>query len=195
MSLPPDAHAVLDFWFGAPGSETYGQQRKLWFVKSEETDARIRSHFGALTDAAISGACPDWGNSPRASLAIVLLLDQFARNIHRNTPRAFAGDAQALAIAKRMVTEGDDQALLPVERIFAYLPFEHAEDIGEQRMSLRLFRALASEHTGFDSTLDYAQRHHAVIERFSRFPHRNAILGRTSTPDEADYLAQPGSGF
>ncbi len=195
MSLPPDAQAVLDFWFGAPGSDTYGRQRKLWFVKRDETDAHIREHFGALTDSALDGRVPDWGTTPRAALAQLLLLDQFPRNMHRNTPRAFAGDATALSIAHDLVSRGGDQTLIPVERIFAYLPFEHSEDIGNQRMALRLFRALADEHAGFESTLDYAERHYAVIERFGRFPHRNAILNRISTPEELSYLAQPGSGF
>jgi len=195
VSLPPDAQAILDFWFGAPGTDDFGRQRKFWFIKREETDAQLRSAFGEQVECALDGGLTAWDATPRGTLARILLLDQFARNIHRGTPRAFAGDAAALKAAKHLVESGEDSRLIPGERIFVYLPFEHAEDIGEQRMALRLFRALDTEQAGFESTLDYAERHHAVIERFGRFPHRNAILGRTSTPDELDYLATPGSGF
>jgi len=195
VTLSADARAVLDAWFGAPGSDAYGRQHAWWFIKRDDTDAQLRTQFAPLVERALVGEMRDWENSPRAALARLLLLDQFPRNLFRNTPGAFAGDMMALAAAKRLVAAGDDQALIPVERIFAYLPFEHAEDLDEQRMSLQLFRALADEHAGFDGTLAYAERHHAVIARFGRFPHRNRILNRASTPEELDFLAQPGSGF
>ena len=190
-----DARSVLDFWFGAPGSETYGQQRRFWFLKRSDTDATIRERFGTITDTALNGGLGDWDDTARGMLAHVLVLDQFTRNIHRNTARAFAGDAMARALARRLVDSGDHATLLPVERIFVYLPLEHAEDAALQAESVALFTALAADHPGFDTTLDYARRHRDVIERFGRFPHRNAILGRPNTLEESDYLAQPGSGF
>ena len=153
----------------------------------------MRAHFGAAVESAIAGALPAaWAASP---LAEILLLDQFTRNIFRGTPRAFAGDARALVLARRMVAGGADAALDAVERAFVYLPFEHAEDPASQDESVRLFTALAAADARQDSSLDYAHRHRDVIRRFGRFPHRNAILGRASTAEEGAYLAQPGSGF
>ena len=128
-------------------------------------------------------------------LAEILLLDQFTRNIFRGQPRAFAGDARALALAQALVASGADRALTTIERWFAYLPFEHAESLPLQDKSVRLFTALAAEDERLADALDYAQRHRDVIRRFGRFPHRNAVLGRPSTADERDYLAQPGAGF
>jgi len=190
-----DAQSVLDFWFGAPGSETHGQQRRFWFLKRDDTDASIRARFGSLTESALAGGLDHWDDSTRGTLAHILVLDQFTRNIHRDTPRAFAGDPMARTLARRLIDSGEHAALMPVERIFAYLPLEHAEDAALQDESVALFTALAAAHEGFDSTLDYARRHQDVITRFGRFPHRNAILGRQSTTGEAAYLAQPGSGF
>jgi uncharacterized protein (DUF924 family) len=122
------------------------------------------------------------------------VLDQFPRNMFRGTPRAFAADARALELARDAVGRGFDQVFLPVQRWFTYLPFEHAEDLAMQRESLRLFERLAADAAGA-GTFTYAMRHYAVIARFGRFPHRNAILGRESTPDELAFLAQPGSSF
>ena len=127
-------------------------------------------------------------------IALLIVLDQFPRNMFRGTPRAFAADARALALARDAVGRGFDEVLLPVQRWFVYLPFEHAEDLAMQRESLRLFERLATDAAGA-GTLTYAMRHYAVIERFGRFPHRNAILGRASTPEELAFLAQPGSSF
>jgi uncharacterized protein (DUF924 family) len=123
------------------------------------------------------------------------VLDQFTRNAFRGTARAFAGDARALAAAQAMVGAGQDLALPPLRRAFVYLPYEHAESHAMQDEAVRLFTRLAAQAPGFESMLDYAQRHHAVIARFGRFPHRNAALGRASTPDEIAFLAEPGSGF
>ncbi len=192
---PPAAQAVLDFWFGTPGSDEYGTQRALWFRKRDETDAHIRAQFGALTATALDGGLRDWDASTRGLLARILVLDQFTRNIHRNTPRAFAGDPLAREAARQLIDSGAHEQLTPVERIFVYLPLEHAEDARLQAESVQLFQTLADAHAGFASTLDYALRHQEVIARFGRFPHRNAILGRTSSAQEADYLAQAGSGF
>ncbi|MCB1939104.1 MAG: DUF924 domain-containing protein [Rhodocyclaceae bacterium] len=193
--LPDSAGAVLDFWFGAPHDPVHGQQRALWFQKRKATDEAIRTAFLADIERALAGDLTHWTAVPRGALAHILLLDQFTRNVFRDTPRAFAGDTQALEIAQQCVDAGTHLALLPVERVFVYLPFEHAEDAHAQRVAVRLFEALAQAHPGFEDTLDYARRHQAVIARFGRFPHRNAILGRTSTAAEIAYLAEPGSGF
>ena len=185
---------VLEFWFGAPDSPEFGRPRAPWFVKSAEFDALIRDRFLATHEAAAAGALDAWSSRPLAALALAVVLDQFPRNMFRGTPRAFAADARALALARNAVQRGFDAVLLPVQCWFVYLPFEHAEDLGAQRESLRLFERLATDAAGA-GTLTYAMRHYAVIERFGRFPHRNAILGRASTPEELAFLAQPGSSF
>jgi uncharacterized protein (DUF924 family) len=187
---------VLDFWFGAPGSAFDGQARREWFVKDDAFDAVIRTRFGPAIEQALAGGLRAWDEEgPAGTLARILVLDQFTRNAHRNTPGAFAGDALALAAARTLVDGGDDAALTPLQRAFVYLPFEHAEDIAMQERAVALFGALAGAHAGFDDMLDYARRHQAVIERFGRFPHRNEILGRASTPEETAFLRQPGSRF
>jgi uncharacterized protein (DUF924 family) len=185
---------VLEFWFGAPDSPEFGRPRSPWFVKSAEFDAHIRDRFLPTHEAAASGALDAWSERPLAALALAVVLDQFPRNIFRGTPRAFAADARALALARGAVEQRFDEVLLPVQRWFFYLPFEHAEDLAAQRESLRLFERLAVDAAGA-GTLTYAMRHYAVIERFGRFPHRNAILARESTPAELAFLAQPGSSF
>lgn len=182
---------VLDFWFGA----TPGVARPEWFRKDEAFDASIRERFGALIEAALAGGLRDWDATPQGALARVLLLDQFTRNSFRGTARAFAGDALALQAARAMLQRGDDRALALLERVFVYLPFEHAEDRAAQRESVRLFEALASEHPSSADFADYARRHAVVIERFGRFPHRNAVLGRASTDEEHAFLREPGSSF
>jgi uncharacterized protein (DUF924 family) len=190
------AHEVLDFWFGTPASPMFGQARREWFVKDPAFDADIRSRFGAVIEQALAGALGDWDAvGPQGTLARILLLDQFTRNAYRDTPRAFAGDALALAAARALVDAGAERALMPVQRTFVYLPFEHAEDASLQERAVALFATLAADHPGFESNLDYAHRHRDVIARFGRFPHRNAILGRVSTPQELEFLRQPGARF
>jgi uncharacterized protein (DUF924 family) len=187
---------VLDFWFGAPGSLEAGKPRREWFVKKDEFDAVIRDRFGATIDQALAGGLREWDEKgPQGTLARILVLDQFTRNAHRNTPLSFAGDALALAAAKSLVDSGADRELPPLQRAFAYMPFEHAEDAYMQERAVELFGVLAAEHPGFDEMLDYAHRHRGVIARFGRFPHRNEILGRASTPEEVEFLRQPGSRF
>jgi uncharacterized protein (DUF924 family) len=185
---------VLDYWFGAPGSPEHGQTRALWFSKSEATDETIRNRFGSIVEVALRGELDSWasGDAPQA-LALILLLDQFTRNIYRDTSRAFAGDAAALSVAKAMVADGRDRALLPVERCFTYLPYEHSENLADQHESLRLFGQLAD--AGHPELLQWAVKHHEIIVRFGRYPHRNAQLGRESTAEEIEFLKQPGSGF
>jgi len=184
---------VLQFWFGEPGSAEPPRPRDLWFTKSDATDRLIADRFGAIVEDAILGKHDTWAASPREALALILVLDQFTRNIFRGTPRAFAGDARALALATRLVDTARDLALTPMERWFVYMPFEHSERLVDQYESVRLFERLAAD--GLDAPLDWARRHFDVVARFGRFPHRNVILGRESTPEEAEYLKQPGSGF
>lgn len=190
MEAPARARDVLEFWFGPPPHAA----RDLWFRKDAAFDAEIRARFGDLVGAAVAGAFGDWCATPHGALARIVLLDQFTRNLFRDTPRAFAGDDRALATALDAVDRGFDRSLDFFERWFCYMPFEHSEDVAMQERSVRLFAALAAE-SGNPTPLDWAERHAAVIRRFGRYPHRNAILGRASTPEELAYLREPGAGF
>jgi uncharacterized protein (DUF924 family) len=185
---------VLTFWFGAPDSPEFGRQRLCWFRKTDDFDALIRDRFGAMHERAARGELAAWADRPLSALALTIVLDQFSRNMFRGEPRAFATDAMALSVARMVVERGFDDALLPAHRWFAYLPFEHAEDLDAQRQSLELFEQLRDDPASATSIL-YAAKHYAVIARFGRFPHRNAILGRVSTATELVFLAQPGSSF
>ncbi len=189
----PIRDEILDFWFGSPNTPGYGEARAEWFRKDPAFDGALRDRFGSAIDSALAGGFIEW-TDPRGALARVLLLDQFTRNSYRDTPRAFAGDAIALAIAEEAVARGDDAGLIPVERCFLYLPFEHAESMVVQQQSIALYTRLASE-TGLADPLVWAERHAAVIRRFGRYPHRNVILGRASTSEEIAFLATPGSSF
>ena len=193
--MDAQAQEVLDFWFLPPDNLDYGQSRVEWFRKDEAFDAHIRARFGTLIDAAIEGGLRAWEATPHGALARLIVLDQLTRNVYRGTPRAFAGDAQALALAVALTQAGQDEQLPPMLRAFAYLPFEHAEDLAMQARAVELFQLLSQAQPGFDGMLDYAQRHQEVIARFGRFPHRNAILARPSTPEEVEFLRQPGSSF
>jgi uncharacterized protein (DUF924 family) len=192
---PLPAQEVLDFWFGAPGSAEHGQARKFWFEKNAATDRDIQQRFGALVERALRGELAPWAAQAPAALAQIVLLDQFTRNSFRDTPRAFAGDARALAAASAMVGARHDEALPPVQRAFVYLPFEHAEGLAMQDEAVRLFTRLAAAAPELQGMLDYAHRHREVIARFGRFPHRNLALGRHSTAEEEAFLQQPGSSF
>lgn len=189
------AQKILDFWFLPPDHPGHGQARMEWFRKDDGFDAQIRAYFGALIDAAIAGDLGEWDATPHGALARLIVLDQFTRNVYRGTPRAFAGDAWALALAVAMTQQGLDQQLPPMLRAFVYLPFEHAEDLAMQARAVELFQRLSQAQPGFESMLDYAERHQEVIARFGRFPHRNTILGRASTSEEVEFLRQPGSSF
>ncbi|MEP7056929.1 MAG: DUF924 family protein [Caldimonas sp.] len=190
-----EAQRVLDFWFGAPGATMHGTTRPEWFRKDPQFDVSIAAHFGALIERGLRGELDGWAATPESALAQVIVLDQFTRNAFRDTPRAFAGDSRALAAAQAMVGARQDEALAPVRRAFVYLPFEHAEGLAMQQESLRLCKRLVDAVPEMASSLDYAQRHHAIIQRFGRFPHRNKILGRLSTTEEIGFLKTPGSGF
>ncbi|WOB10003.1 DUF924 family protein [Piscinibacter gummiphilus] len=187
------AAEVLQFWFG--DGPPYAD-RPEWFRKSDAFDREIERRFAALIETALQDGLAAWAAEPATALARVILLDQFPRNVFRNTPKAFAGDPLALAAARAMVERGQHTALAPVQRVFVYLPFEHAEDLAAQDTSVQLFGDLAREAPEAGAGwLDYAERHHAIVARFGRFPHRNAILGRPSTPEETAFLSQPGSSF
>ena len=194
MTTPAD---VLSFWFGQPGDAEYLQSRAIWFRKSAPFDAEVRSRFGGAVDAALAGELGAWSetrNDPaHGTLALILLLDQFTRNMFRDTAQAFAGDAQARALAVRAIDAGWNLKLAPIERMFTYLPFEHSESLRDQYEAVWLFEQLAA--AGLPDQLPWSQKHFEVIRRFGRFPHRNEILGRTSTAEELAFLAQPGSRF
>lgn len=200
-SLPDQ---VLTQWFGSarPDNAQALQHKAQWFTKSAEFDEQLRQRFGTAVEAALAGSLGHWATQgPWGQLALVILLDQFTRNIHRNTSKSFAGDPQALTLALQAMESGVDQQLPEVVRVFMYLPLEHAEDPAMQARCVAAFEGLlqgaedAALRDYLTGSLDYAHRHQVVIERFGRFPHRNAILGRASTADEQAYLAQPGSGF
>lgn len=193
---------MLTYWLGAaePTDASALTRQQLWFTKSEAVDAEMHTRFGAQVAAARAGQLQGWAQTARGRLALVLLLDQFTRNTARGQPESFAGDAQALALAQQGLDNGHWEALPALGRFFLALPFEHAEDPALQERSVALFTALAAQATPetravLHSALDYARQHQAVVARFGRFPHRNAILGRASTPAEQAYLAQPGAGF
>lgn len=183
---------VLDFWF-SDGRDGY---REAWFKRDEAFDAEIRSRFGELVVPAREGRLDGWADTAEGALALTILLDQFPRNLFRGSPEAFASDPHALALARRVIRERIDLCMTPVERGFLYLPFEHSEAMKAQNESVAAFEGLrdfpACAKPG--GTIDYAWRHWHVIRRYGRFPHRNAVLGRTSTPAELAYLAT-GGGF
>lgn len=191
----PLAQQVLDFWFGASAAPFYGQARDVWFRRDAQFDRRIGERFAALIDAALAGDFAHWQGDALSALAHIIVLDQFTRNVFRDQPRAFSGDEQALAAAHAMLAAKQHLGLLPVQRAFVYLPFEHAEDIAAQEQSVQLFGELAAAAPQLADMLDYAHRHRDIIARFGRFPHRNVILGRSSTAAEIAFLQQPGSRF
>jgi uncharacterized protein (DUF924 family) len=203
MGLAPQARAVLDCWFDAPDAPHFGEEHKRWFSRDEVFDAMLRERFGALIDAAVDASSHNasatsldhWQATSLGALALIIVLDQFSRNCHRNTPRAFAADRKALRIAQQMIAGGADRLLPTVHhRAFAYLPFEHDETLASQRESLCLFKRLEAEPGG-KSYYRFAVRHAEIIERFGRFPHRNGVLGRSSTDEERAFLRERGSSF
>lgn len=194
MGEPPAAREVLDFWFGTEQDSIAEHGKSLWFVKSAAIDAEIRRRFLSAYELGSAGQLGEWRTSALGNLALVVLLDQFPRNMFRGDARAFAADPLAREVAAQAITRGFDQELKALERVFLYLPFEHSESLADQQRSLALFAGL-SEFAETREMLRYAQLHYDVVERFGRFPHRNAILGRESTAAEREFLAQPGSSF
>ena len=174
-----------------------------WFGKDEATDREIRTNFEQDHQRAVRGGYDDWQGTPRGSLALVVLLAQFPRNMYRGTPRAFASDSRALSICHRAVEKGDDRKLDLIRRMFLCMPLMHSESMGDQRKSTECFRMLVEEarrkrsanETFLASSFDYARKHAEIIERFGRYPHRNRALGRESTPEEIEFLEEPGSSF
>jgi uncharacterized protein (DUF924 family) len=193
-ATPAEARAVLDFWFLPESDPGHGFPRPQWFRKDADFDLAIRERFGALHAKAACGGMEDWGGSPRAMLALIVVLDQFSRNLFRDDARAFAQDARALECAKRVVDREWDLAMRPVERQFCYLPFEHSEKLGDQDRAIALFSGLGRYPETRDLAM-WAEKHRVIIRRFGRFPHRNAALGRQSTPEEEAFLAGPDSRF
>lgn len=174
---------VLAFWFDE-------LKPSDWFAKSDKLDGEIRTRFGDLHRQAMAGELDHWVDDDAGALALVIVLDQFSRNIHRNSPGAFAGDHKALQIAAAMVQSGRDKNLDATQRLFLYMPYMHSESLAVHQQAVKLFTDL-----GLEKNLDYELRHKAIIERFGRYPHRNAILGRESTPQEEAFLQTPGSSF
>jgi uncharacterized protein (DUF924 family) len=185
---------ILDFWFGAPDDPEFGRPRKAWFTNDPAFDDEMRRRFLADYEKAARGELDALRSSAEGCLALCILLDQFPRNAFRGDPRAFATDAQAVAVAEHAIAQGFDRQLLPVQRWFLYLPYEHSEDLAHQRRAVELFGAV-SEAMHDPEPVEWAVKHLRVIERFGRFPHRNAVLGRTSTPEEIEFLKGPDSSF
>jgi uncharacterized protein (DUF924 family) len=185
---------ILDFWFGKPSSNDYGMFRPSWFEVNPELDREICDRFLTDYQAAARGNLDTWKETALGCLTLILLLDQIPRNIYRGMPQAFATDPQAVALAKYAVANGFDSQLLPIQRWFIYLPLEHSENLADQRQCLDLFTQLP-ESPEKQMGVEFARRHYQVIEKFGRFPHRNQILERETTPEEAEFLMQPGSSF
>lgn len=192
MSDQPTAREVLFFWFGAPPEQ--GKRHKTWFEKDPAFDRDIRQRFLPLYGRAARGELAHWKERPDGCLALIIVLDQLPRNMFRGTARAFAADPLALETARHAVAQGFDRNYSPVERLFAYLPFEHSERLEDQLRACALMEPLQA----FPETADtyrYAVAHRDIIQRFGRFPHRNTVLGRTSTAEEIEFLKEPGSSF
>jgi uncharacterized protein (DUF924 family) len=190
---------VLSFWLGEDGAAPLANAKR-WFAKDAAFDEEVRARFGEAIDAAVRGELASWRETPRGRLALVVLLDQLSRNAFRDTPRSFAQDPLALEIAEESMAAGDAAALSPIQRAFLAMPLMHAEDRARQRRCVEIFTELHAGASGelagyFENALDFAKRHAAIVERFGRFPHRNAILSRESTPEEREFLAKPGSSF
>lgn len=197
--------SILEFWFGTDPDDqvTAKQQGKLWWQKRDDTDAMILQRFGSYVQEAASGVLEPWTASPEGLLALIILTDQFPRNMYRETPQSFAFDHQARAWCKQGLAAGMDLTLRPIQKVFFYLPLEHSESLADQEQSVQLFSGLAAadidngQQKGqtFTGYVDYAIRHRDIIARFGRFPHRNRILGRVSSIEEESFLKEKGSSF
>lgn len=192
---------ILEFWFG-PGDDPWEVDQEIssrWFEGGESFDAEIRQRFGEELERAIRGEYDGWKETPSGRMALILILDQFSRNIFRESPRAWSQDLLAQKLTLEGMARGDDETLRPIERCFYYLPLEHAEDLQLQRMSLREYTRLADDAPYgaefVSEAVRYAERHFEIIERFGRFPHRNDVIGRPTSSEEAEFLQQPNSSF
>lgn len=194
---------VLMYWFGAlEGPEDRDKEAaRKWFQSTAQDDAEMRERFRDVHEKASRGELDAWTETPRGRLALVVLLDQFSRNMWRGTPKAFAQDARAYRLACEGVARGDDQQLWPIERVFLYMPYEHQESPEAQGACLGLMQALVDDTSAsalqevMRGYLRHAHHHHEIIERFGRYPHRNEILGRESTDEEVTYLTEGGARF
>lgn len=192
LAIDDSARQILTFWFGE--GEDYGKSRQQWFRKDTAFDDEIHARFAALYAQAAAGKLAHWQEQPLDCLALIILLDQFPRNMFRGTGRAFESDSLARDAARHALAQGYDRNMLPVERQFVYLPLEHSELLAEQEQCLTLMKELSA----FPDTHDlhvWSEKHLVIIRRFGRFPHRNRLLGRESTAEEIEFLRQPGSGF
>lgn len=194
--------SIRTYWFGTTtdDSTTIGTQSTLWWGKRDDVDIEIRTRFEALLIQAGKGQLDAWLKTPIGHLALILLTDQFPRNIYRNSARAFSFDAHALGWSKAAIARGIDRQCRPIERVFLYLPLEHSEERNDQAEAVRQFEALAVEvpphiRPAFEDFADFARRHREIVDRFGRFPHRNAALARESSAEETAFLRLPGSGF
>ncbi|WP_299484634.1 DUF924 family protein [Acaryochloris sp. IP29b_bin.137] len=193
---------IGEFWFGSSQDDldVVQQRSKLWWSKNPEVDTEIKARFSCYLPKVVSGELEVWRQTPLGTLALILLTDQFSRNMFRGTAEAFAYDEIASTLCKQGLKDGTDQALRPIQRVFFYLPLEHSESLADQEHCLQLFQRLAEERepylqSTFESYIDFALRHRNIIDRFGRFPHRNAILNRISTQAEIEFLKTPGSSF
>jgi uncharacterized protein (DUF924 family) len=188
----PGAGDVLDFWFGTGAAR--GKARPEWYRKDPAFDEDLRHRFGTLHGEASRHEIDSWRARPDSMIALIVVLDQFSRNLYRDDPRAFAQDDYACECARQAIARGDEQKLIPVERQFLYMPFEHSESEADQEYAIAKMRSLDAfpETKGL---VEWAERHAVIIRRFGRFPHRNAVLGRESTAEELAFLEQPGSRF
>ena len=202
-----EARSIREFWFGSLPLSADALERRMsfWFggdseAEARQRDAQIRTRFGALLARAAGGQLASWSDGPRGRLSLIILLDQFPRNIFRGSARAFAYDTQALALTLSGMQSAADAALDAVERMFFYMPLQHAESRDVQDESVAAFRRLLGEapdelRAAFQDTLQWAEKHRAVIEQFGRFPHRNPVLARASTAEEERWLRAGGADF
>jgi len=200
--MDPRARVILDYWFGDLNvtSGYFDERNKLWFGGGKKTDEYIRAQFEPWLKLALSGEFENWKTTPKESLALIVLLDQFSLNLYREQPASYENSAKVIPLVKEMVQKGWDWSLTPMERIFAYIPLEHSENLSDQELSVSLFKQLAEaappaykkEIGGY---LEYALRHHKVVSRFGRFPDRNDVFGRADTPEEKIFLASDEAPF
>lgn len=191
MSLEPEAEEILAYWFSGDAEE----RKKRWWMKNEATDHAIRERFGALSARAAGGAFDGWASTARGALALTLLLDQVPRTIHRGSPASWACDAKAREVVGDAIAAGRHEELDPgPERMFLLMPLVHSERIADQDESIRLCTEMHALQ-GESGPPSWAVQHMEIVKRFGRFPHRNAVLGRESTPEETAFLTQPGSSF
>jgi uncharacterized protein (DUF924 family) len=199
-----DAETILEFWFGevqiSDNQLAAKQQAKLWWSKDEAVDREIQHRFEPTLKALLTGHYSSWFETPQGRLAAIIVLDQFSRNMYRDSAHAFSQDSLALYWTLQGIRQGDDKKLSPLQRVFFYLPLEHSEQLSMQNLAIEKFEQLAADSSPSFSELaqgflDFAHQHHAVITRFGRFPHRNSLMSRTSSAEELEYLAQPGAGF